>query len=176
MSACVDSVNTGLDAHQENLSRLCRLCGGRLATTKSAHSCNGYEDLFSISIDLFEDQANVHPPRMCHACYCQIVVANKPPTEKVYNWTRHPRVGTCDVCTLVVASSKGGRPKKAKKTVAKNLPKSKMEDASHTPQIPIIDSTKYALTIACTQCSQQLQISAMSQHTYIHSTPRPSVL
>ena len=73
---------------------------------------------------------------MCHACYFPIIIANKKPTEKVYNWMRHPHVGTCDVCMLVVASSKGDCPKKAKKNVAKNLPKSKMEDASHTSQIP----------------------------------------
>ena len=165
MPACVDSVNTGLDAHRDHLSRVCRVCGGRIATTKTSHPCQGYNILFQdlLSIDLDNDDGDIHPQSMCHTCYCLLVLSKKA-RRTVAIWERHPRVGTCSVCHQAVEKRKGGHPKKVTKNLAENLKKSKMEDRTTcTPQV--IDTNKYSVTITCTQCSQVVPASSISQHT-----------
>ena len=88
--------------------------------------CNYYQDKIFIffGIDITEDNIDIHPTKMCSACFYKIKNGISSETglvkdnyiqerEFVKLWNKHKSMG-CDVCNQFQEQKKGGRPKKKK--------------------------------------------------------------
>ena len=65
-----------LDFHTDNLSKYCRICGGRLQKAKSktaapTHPCSGNRDCLwsTFKVDINTDDSQIHPARFCNRCW-----------------------------------------------------------------------------------------------------------
>ena len=132
-----------MEFHLEQLGRHCRVCGGRLSKAKGklvAYTCREYQEhlLASFSLDVTQDEPEVHPLHFCQSCYCSMKRSTKAvrdgacfSTSKiVYEWKEHTqdcsvrcslqlplnsythidntRTCTCQVCDHFLTLCKGG--------------------------------------------------------------------
>ena len=112
-----------IDRHVALLHNYCRMCTNKL--NRNRYSCEEYaEELKEIwKIDVSKDEKDVHPRNFCHACRCVIGRARdakqqneiyKPTSlTETASWSKHPRMGSCQVCDMFETKRKGGRKKKA---------------------------------------------------------------
>ena len=100
-----------MDFHKEELMKSCRVCGRRLRSSKGngrAFECSKYhqELLKTFSVDITNDNSDIHPPQFCFSCYGVIrrkaAADNKglpyitPAIKNQYSWHEH-KEGNCNV-------------------------------------------------------------------------------
>lgn len=101
-----------MEFHQEELQKVCRVCGKRLQKAKgkrSTFSCSSLkvELLRTFSADVSSDSSTIHPPLLCLPCYLitkrkEKAIKNATTytsTQTVSNWSAHTRVD-CDVSVV----------------------------------------------------------------------------
>ena len=103
--------------HQENLQKLCRLCGGYIC--KDAVDVLKCQEKIknAFFIDISNDSDLIEPRKICKVCYATLLtVENRQTTTnlKPVSWEHHNN-NNCATCSRVETIKKGGRkPKKAK--------------------------------------------------------------
>lgn len=131
-----------MDAHINNLSKMCRVCTSRLQTDKEIKSkkikllAKDHTDHIYIlyGIDISEDQISIHGQYLCYQCHKRIMnslrAGFKGPNEDELNlegiygeqrslmegnniWCEHS--DNCEVCALYIEQCKPGRVKKSTK-------------------------------------------------------------
>ncbi|KAJ8018657.1 V(D)J recombination activating protein 1 [Holothuria leucospilota] len=107
-------MSTNLEHHITILGRVCRLCSHRVQDRR-LHAKQykpklriNYADkiLNTFGVDIQTDEADIHPPHMCHTCYCKFFHPKK--WTATVNWAAHPRTGPCKVCNEWANQCKGG--------------------------------------------------------------------
>eukprot|EP00117_Sycon_ciliatum_P016182 scpid19464/ scgid4041/ E3 ubiquitin-protein ligase NRDP1; RING finger protein 41 &gt; E3 ubiquitin-protein ligase NRDP1; RING finger protein 41 len=124
--------------HVEHVNSLCRLGGCKLPTNRKGHkswSATTYTvkehslDIFrAFNVKVEEDQEGVHPNQFCKSCFDFLhstLIRKKGSCNAggcgqslptVHEWSAHTD-SKCSTCTRIAESRKGGRQKKATKTI-----------------------------------------------------------
>ena len=101
--------------HQENLQKLCRLCGGYLCKDAVVFKC---QDILkhAFFIDVTKDSDLIEPKKLCKVCYATLLtVENRQTTTNLKPVSLEDHNDNCSTCARVETIKKGGRkPKKAK--------------------------------------------------------------
>ena len=117
------------------MRKLCRICGRRLQSTRHIESntspvecCKFRKEIYtSFNVSTWGDSSDVHPQHVCSKCARSLRYVFSPTgssdgrsSECIVDisWEKHPRVGPCKVCSVIL---KRGRPAKIKKTKCNNL-------------------------------------------------------
>ena len=122
----------GMDVHRAALARVCRIGGVKFSSSSSPNSypvSDFLDEMKACSgVGVAMDDPDVHPPSVCYTCRavlirCRTAQAVGRPfarcgggCREVQTWNPHKRVGECHFCIAQQNLSRGGRPKKKRKT------------------------------------------------------------
>ena len=104
--------------HQKNLTKLCRICGKLVSNDVFSVVQNAEMINKCFYIITGSDDINIHPGQICMKCYSNLnAVEKRSSTTKHFNinWQPH-HSDDCFVCNQIKILSKGGRPKKIKRS------------------------------------------------------------
>ena len=110
------------DTHEQELQKVCRVCGRKL-NKGYKHKCSNSGSLLqSLVVDVSGDKSSIYPSLYSHTCHNTAKrlekVEGAESSLKVHTWSPHG--AECEVCTMSSSLHLGGR--KMKEPVKRGRP------------------------------------------------------